>query len=857
MQRRLARRDRSWSTAVAVAMACVLMAATLAGALLYLSAAASEAVQLQLAAGCPAANGLTLPVANIASADGLARTAATVPHTAAPILTSYTRVSYQAADGTGRGVIIVHRDGQEAHVTPPLADLPTGSIAYPRSALERAGLHVGDVLTVTLPAGPDEVEEHTAQLTIGAVFDDLPFQPELPFWCWQARLYTPNAAGDPPRAPMVLASAATVALLGPDATGWEWELDVDRPDVTRDEAADTEAGFLRVIGELERLEGAEPGTLRRGGHESLNTLVTRGESIAGAVHAAVAPVRLAGLLAALLVLLAAAVMVARHRRRTLRLLALRGVAPWRTALLMLPTLAAPVVLGATAGFVVAVLGVRLFGPTAELEPAAVRAAAISVAVATVVALLLVAGAVAVIGDRFVDPRPVHRWWRWIPFELPLVAAAVLAFRRLEDVGGVRMTGVYSRGGDLVAQSFDLLAIIAVIGVLVRPVRWLAARCRTVGTRLPRAVRLGVRRAVGDPGLTTSLIAAVALATACSLLAIVLTSTAQRELDDKATIFVGSDLSINVKESAVVPPALADRATAIARLIGDLDGRKIDILGVDPTTFERAVHWTSTASSSSLPSLLRAITAPSLADGEEMPVIVVNAPQLTAPVTLAGSNDKTPIRIRPVATARYFPGFQSGTVMIVVDIRAITRVDVPHRDSIWVKDPPANAADLIRASGAHIRSLAHADRVFDVLAYSAERWSYGPLAAFGLLVAIMALTMQLLVIDARLASRRLSHLMLRRTGFTTRDVHLAALVELVLPLAVGFGLGVAAGLVAAHLSVTKLDPLPNLVPPAVEVVPGAAVAAAALVTLVAAVLLAVVSARATRRGDPMEAIRGTA
>jgi len=840
-------------------MACLLMAACLAGALLYVSASASEAVQLQLAAGCPAGNGLTLPIGGPAAAAALADVAAEVPHVAAPKLTSLTRTSYTAADGTRRGVIILHRDGQDAQVTPPL-ELPLGTIAWSRSTLERAGLHVGDTLSVEVPTnsplpGQDTLTR-SVDLTIGAVFDDLPFEPELPFWCGQARLYRPNAQGDPPRSPMVLASADTVAMLASPQTSWQWELDPDRADLTRDEAVDSEAGFLRVITALERFEGADPGTLRRQGHESLDTLVTRAESIAGAVHSAVAPVRLAGLLAALLVLLAAAVMVARHQRRTLRLLALRGVSPSRSALRILPRLAPPVAVGSALGFVIAFVGVRAFGPTAEVEPSAVRASILAVGVAAVVALAMVAAAVGVVGDRFVDPRQLHHWWRWAPFELPLLAAAIIAFRRLEEVGGVRMSGVYSRGGDLLAQSFDLLAIVAFVGALVRPVRWLAGRCRTVGTRLPRAVRLGFRRAVGDPPLTTALVAAVALATACSLLAVVLTRTAQRELDDKATIFVGSDLAMNVKETAVVPSALADRATAVVRLVGDLDGRKVDILGVDPATFARAVHWSDRASTRSLPSLLDAIDAPT-APADGIPAIVVNWPELTEPVTLAGSNDDTPIPIRPVATADYFPGFQSATLMLVVDIRAISTIEVPHRSALWVRDPPADAAALAQAAGLHIQSQTHADQVFDVLTYSAERWSYGPLAAFGLLVAVMALTMQLLVIDARLATRRLSHLLLRRTGFRARDVYVAALVELALPLAAGFGLGVAAGRLAAHLSVTKLDPLPNLVPAAVEVVPGAAVAAAAAVTAVAALVLAVVSARSTRRGDPMETIRGTA
>ena len=97
--------------------------------------------------------------------------------------------------------------------------------------------------------------------------------------------------------------------------------------------------------------------------------------------------------------------------------------------------------------------------------------------------------------------------------------------------------------------------------------------------------------------------AVALASGSFVLAGILSSSADRQLVDKASLYIGSDLAINLIGSAEAPAAIADRATVVRRLDTTLDGDPVDVLGIDLETFARAVNWRDDAASRPLAELL--------------------------------------------------------------------------------------------------------------------------------------------------------------------------------------------------------------------------------------------------------------
>jgi hypothetical protein len=196
-------------------------------------------------------------------------------------------------------------------------------------------------------------------------------------------------------------------------------------------------------------------------------------------------------------------------------------------------------------------------------------------------------------------------------------------------------------------------------------------------------------------------------------------------------------------------------------------------------------------------------------------------------------------------------------LIVVKEASLRATGVASVDTILVRRPPPNVLAIIAADNGPVRGSQPAATVFDSVTFSAERWAYGAVGAFAALLAVVALVMQLLVVESRRDVRRLSDVVLRRTAFGIRRTWVAALVEIAVPVVVGVGVGTAAGRVVAGMAVARLDPLRSLPPPPVPVVSVGGVIATIAVALAATMLLATASVWSTRRADPMEVVRGTA
>ena len=156
----------------------------------------------------------------------------------------------------------------------------------------------------------------------------------------------------------------------------------------------------------------------------LPAIITYAETLSDVVARTVAPVRIAGLAAAALLLITAGAMLARTRASELRLRVLRGVSPVAVGARVAGAAAPAIVVGVLAGFALALVGVITLGPTPELEPEPVRAALLACVVGAVAGTLLVAAVIAAISARSVDARPRHHWVRWVPWELAVVALAI-------------------------------------------------------------------------------------------------------------------------------------------------------------------------------------------------------------------------------------------------------------------------------------------------------------------------------------------------------------------------------------------------------------------------------------------------
>lgn len=839
---------------VAIGAGAALLAACLAGAPLLVSASASGAVQLQLEQECPSAVALSLPIDDRAHEAFLDEQVDRLVGVQPPRVTTMAqRVSIGGlADGIAGPAVLVNVDGQDTEVSPPLPSLAANDVALSQASLDRLGLEVGDQVTLE--------QESTATVRVAAVFDDLPYEPANDFWCGRLEpLFSPTASGDPPRQIMVV--AAPELLESFEWFGfWETRL-IDEP-ITRRRADDIQERFTEVTAAYADFREVDVRALRENAEpDPVATVVSRAESLASAVQTSIAPVRIVGVLTALLVLAAAAVMLARERRRELRLLALRGLPPWQAGLRLTRAAWVPVAIGALVGFGLAIVGIRTLGPTPELEPDRVVVAGAAVVLGAAVAVLIVVCVASVVGDRFVDPAARRRWWHRLPLELPLVIATLASFRALDQSGGMRMFGVEARGGALLAQAFPQLAIATGVALLARPTTALLRRCRVVGHRLSPGLRLGVRRIVIEPAVTTTMMLAVALASGSFVLAGILSSSAQRQLHDKASLFIGSDLAINLNGTAPVPHGLVGQATSVGRTAVSTDDPSVsdpvEVLAIDLDTFADAVTWRDDASDASLDELLDLLRwqpgdtrVPAVAVADDLPA-------MGAELRVTSGADDRPIDLTVNAVADFFPGYRQGSTLFVVDRTAVEAAEVPLAHTMWVHDPPDDAAEQVRSVGGRVRSTLAVGDVFDVVSYSAQRWSYVALGAFGILVACTVVTLQLLVVEARRDTRRLSHLMMCRMGFRTRSLWVASTVEVGVPLAVGAAAGAGLARLAAAVSVRRLDPLPRLRPPSVVVTPMTSLVTAGIAVVVASALLAVITVWSVRRGDPMEVSRGTA
>ncbi|MFN8023803.1 MAG: hypothetical protein U0Q03_19890 [Acidimicrobiales bacterium] len=880
------RQGARWGARSAVAAGFALLAAALAGSPLYVSSAGSEAVQLALASTCGADAGMRLPLlADPATGEpdvaAVAALTDSLPHTEPGVLERIVSLTYtlEPDDGLVRRLVLVDRTGWEAQlgVAPP----DDSQVVVQQAMRDIVGVTAGDRLTLSEPG--TGAAATSAEVTVAQVVPTIPVLPEPAFWCGLRDLLRPSAFGDPPD-PMILGDAALLSRFA--GTGSEWEV---RPAEVRTlhDATVLRDRFEQVLDQHEAATeqayvaaGIDPNSvfgLDLRGTEGMSTVVDRGEALSHTIGRAVAPVRLAGVVAAVAVLLAAATMFARERRRELRLYALRGVGPVRTARRLLAATALPALVGTVIGAGLAVLAVRRLGPTPELEAGALRSAGLACLCGVVLGLVLVAVTASVVGDRFVDRSTRSHWWRFVPWELPVVALAAWSYRRLDRGGGLRFTGVESRGGELLAQAFPLLALAAVVAVAARPVRWAISKLRRRGRSLPLAWRLGWRRATAEPALATVLVSAIVLAVGAVVLSGVLSASASAELRDKAAVFVGSDLAVTMAGPAVLPDDLAASATVVVRADGRVvaDERTaalddatlstgVDLLGVDRATF--AAIATTPRALGGLDELLAPLGSASGGGGGAgaaggaggaIPAVVVHGGALgdlaDLPLSVRGSD----VVVTPVATASEFPGLRSGTTLVVVDAAALRDAGVDVTDAVWLRDPPADAVDRLVAAGNRVRTVVSPADVFDVVSFRAQRWTYDVLAAFGVLVGVVVLVLQLLVVEARASTRRLSQVVLGRAGVGGRARWTAAVLESAVPLVSGGVLGALAARLVAGRAVPRLDPLPTLAPPGAVVVPGGTLAVAAGVVAVVVLLVAAVAALSDARGDTMEVVRGTA
>jgi hypothetical protein len=858
----IAKRSRSSGTAgwVAVAAIVALGSACLAGSPLYLSSVATAAVRSELNSNCLADVSLRIPMGGaqpdvITPLEEFATQVSA--HTERSVLT---RIAPGITVDTGLPgdrpfrANVLFREGQDENLLRPVKALASDDeVLAPEWMSPPRGTKVGDVLRLSAADGDGDVAfEQT--VTVVDTYPLVPTRPESSYWCG-LRAYFRSPGSDPadPPTPVLLTTSRELRTAQVFRIT-EWELRPKIEGLSRHDAAVLADRFDEIVAAADRL--VDVNELLRGrtviDGSPLRLVVKHAEASTAVVAGTMAPVRLVALLSSLALLGAATALLARERQRELRLRLLKGQSPWSLGLRVARSASSAVVIGTLVGGLLAVLAVRYLGPAPEFEAAAVGSAIVFTLCGAVVAFVAIACVAAARARTLVDGRQRHRTWaRFVPWELIPMGAAAFSFSRLDRIGGIQQIGAKAAHADFWAQCFPLMAIIAPLAVLARPTVALLRRWRLAGKGLPPAVMTGLRRSLAEPSVTCAVLLATALAAGSFTVARLLTDSTSVLLSEKAAVFLGSDLTMTTRDVTTLPPPFDAIGTIVARSQGHSDAQSVDLLGIDRATFARAVHWRDDASDRSLDQLIAAI-APTTSG--PVPAIVVGG---TLPDTDLVSLVRDRMAVDPVGSARWFPGFRNGAVLVVVDRSTLTSSGFSTGSEILLRDPPPDAFTRLSDAGLVVRNPHDPSLVFNVTSFLTVHWAYATLSILGVLIGIVVLLAQLLVLDARRQTRQAAHVLTTRMGLSSRGEAIGLVAELGPALAVGAALGVAIGWLVTRISIARLDSLRHLAPPArvvAHVAAGLPVLVGVLGSLAVLVTVGFIMIKRTRA---MEVMRGTA
>jgi putative ABC transport system permease protein len=785
------------------------------------------------------------------------------------------------------GLTLLTREDFEYEVE--VLDGPVGAgLWLPHEHAEQQGIQVGDQLALTNRL-PDpgvwstdqlweaEPEPVAVTLPVAAIYRDLRTTPATPYWCGVEDVYAGSSSeqADPNAVILPTALVDAETLL---ATGEQARLVVDQTvELALTDPAPTAPLAARLAADIEALRAAmydghpELFPVGRGDNTQFTSELARygqrAELVRSGLLPPVLPITGAGTLVGLAVAGAAAVFWVQRRRQELSVLSAHGVGAGALGVKALTEALPAVAAGSAAGWAAAWALVASVGPSPLLAPGVPAVAGAAAAAVGLVGLLLI-GWLAAAGARgLADARPVSRgvgWWRRVPWELALVAAAPAVWLLFTgdqvvdpEAGGVG-TVAHIPARLLVAP------ILAIAGLAVLGARLAAAGLRGHGlARTPRspARLLAWRRSVRVAATTAMLAAATAVPVAMAIFGATATDSIRTTADAQLRYSLGSDTVIGYGREVdrqadglpapVVPASMAGRSTEVLRLQQQrLGGLIVDVLAVDPATFTAGAFWDNRIPGDGLDQAVSQLSA------GQTPVVITSRRIPPGPGTLTVRRQDIPVE---VAATRPVPGAQPAYPLVLVHRDALAQHltgDAVGSFSLelWIAgDPDATLAQLAEA-GLPAGRVTTIDDLRGGALYEPVTYTFQYLIALSAFTGLIGAVGLLLYLESRTAAHRRGYVMLRRLGLRPDAHRQALLLEVGAPVLAGLfaGLAAAGGLAYSVRSGFDLDP--SLFPGAVVALPGSmtvAVCGAALVIAAGAGLLA--HARIAR-ARPAEVLR---
>ncbi|MEV6237325.1 ABC transporter permease [Lentzea sp. NPDC051838] len=786
----------------------LLLGFVVAAAVLHSSSAGSAALAYQQDRMCPHAVHPSL-----VSEGGVPLDSAVAMASKSPVGAVYTRISRPDFNGLATWGRFGYRPDALSHLT-VLEGGGTG-LWVPKTIASATHVKIGDQLT-------------GSPLKVSAIYADLA-HPVSGWWCSESKTVVPNPMGGDGASTSVIwvPQASDLALLPPGFS------------------AKASVSLRYPVEPLSTLADAE--ALRDKGNAfltSLNLPLTRVDGLSSAIAAARTSER--NVSSALLPLVIISVLVglagvgtvtvqwAQRRHSELRLLWVRGASPLSLGFRGVLELGLPLVVGGVLGLLAARLLLPLYGPGVVLAAGTLWVAA-GFVLAVVLASLLVTVLVASWRVHRTFQRRARSWrLSVVPWELVVGGLAVLAWVRLSHNGlGPALKSGELPKIDVAALTFPLLVVLTAALLAVRVLRWSLVWSHRVQWWQVPAAQLALRRLAAAVGPVTGVLLVGVLAVGTIAVGSAVAGAQQSALDSKSGVYVGANSTVQVPQDiALGRVALPSSLQGNTTLVGVSTGALI----VDPATFTDAAVVDDAPEVRSLLSGLRRT-------GEVAPALRIGR-SANQEIQIAG----LPL-LKPVASLPSFPKLGTrGYVLARESVPAVEQVGSWH---LWSSLPLTTLTSSLQEAGISYTNVADRAKVLDGLPFLTVEWTFGFVAAIGVVLAVVAAVALLLAIEVRRRQNAVSGALSTRMGMRPSVLWSSHLLEVGALALLAVAIGAVASFVSTGFAVPRLDPAPWLNPSPMlpDLVPllGSMVLCGALVVVVAA-WLALRGVRTARMGE---------
>ncbi|SDK09336.1 putative ABC transport system permease protein [Lentzea albidocapillata subsp. violacea] len=785
----------------------LLLGFVVAAAALHSSAAGSAALAYQQSRMCPHSVHPSL------DGDGLPLSTAVSLAARSDLGGAYSRIGRPDFNGIATYGRFGYRPDALSHLT-VVQGGGTG-LWVPQTIATAAQVQIGDRLT-------------GSSLVVSAIYADLA-QPVDGWWCSEAKTVVPNPlAGDGASTSVIwVASANDLSALPPE---FESNATVSLRFPAEAPATLAEAEALRDNGNARMAALGLPLTRT----DLLSGAVVAARTSERNVSSALLPLVLISVLVGLAGVGTVTVQWAQRRHSELRLLWVRGASPLALGFRGVLELGLPLVLGGALGLVAARLLLPLYAPGVVLAPGTLWVA-LGFVLAVVVLSLAVTVLVASWRAHRTFQRQAHsRRLALVPWELVVAGLAVLAWVRLSQNGlGTSLKPGSLPRVDVAALAFPLLVVLAAALLATRLLRWSLEWSHHVQWWQVPAAQLALRRLAAAVGPVTGVLLVGVLAVGTIAVGSAVAGAQQSALDSKSGVFVGANSTVQVSQDiALGRVALPSSLRGNTTLVGVSTGALI----VDPATFTDAAVLNDATEVRSLLSGLKRT-------GEVAPALRIGR-SANQEIQIAG----LPL-LKPVAALPSFP--KLGTRGYVVARDSVPAAEQVGSWHLWSTLPLSALTSALQADGIHYTNVADRARVLDGLPFLTVEWTFGFVAAIGVVLAVVAAVALLLAIEVRRRQNAVSGALSTRMGMRPSVLWSSHLLEVGALALLAMGIGVVASFVSAGAAVPRLDPAPwlNPAPMLPDLLPllGSILTCGALVVVVAA-WLALRGVRTARMGE---------